>query len=60
MSEGVVNLRQARKRRDRAEAEKLAAENRARHGRSKAERETQAKRSALAAAALDGHKLEKP
>ena len=34
----VVNLRRARKRRDRAEADKLAERNRAEHGVPKAER----------------------
>lgn len=38
MSGDVVNLRMARKRRQRAERETAAAENRARHGRTKAER----------------------
>lgn len=35
----IVNLRQRRKRQAREEAEVLAAENRAKHGRPKAERE---------------------
>ncbi len=34
----VINLRQERKRKARAEAQERAAENRARHGRTKAER----------------------
>lgn len=35
----IVNLRQARKTKRRAEAEKTAAANRARHGRTKAEKQ---------------------
>lgn len=39
MSGDVVNLRMARKRRDRADKDVLAERNRFEHGRSKAERE---------------------
>ncbi len=50
----IVNLRRVKKQRERAEAEALAAENRARHGRTaaekKAERMTEARRQAV----LDG------
>ena len=52
----VVNLNQARKARDRAASRATAAENRAAHGRSKAERtriETERER---AARLLDGAK----
>ena len=56
----VVNLRQARKQKARSEKERLAGENRALHGRSKAERE----RDRLTADKTDkfiaGHRREKP
>jgi hypothetical protein len=55
MSE-VVNLRLARKRRAREEAEKLAAERRAQFGRAKAETKLEAQRRELAERALDGHR----
>lgn len=52
----IVKLNKARKARDRAEAEALAAANRVKHGRTKAEkaadRATEARRQAL----LDGVK----
>lgn len=38
----IVNLRREKKRRARAEAEALAAQNRALHGRTKAERDGEA------------------
>lgn len=53
-----VNLRQARKRRDRAAREEQAARNRAAHGRSKAERERDAAAEALRRKLLDGAKRE--
>jgi hypothetical protein len=52
----IVNLRQARKRAARAERERVAAENRAVHGRSKAERLSEAAEKRRDAAALDGHR----
>ena len=55
----VVNLRMARKRKARAEKEQAAGENRALHGRSKAEKlrdRTQAEKSA---AFVDGHRLDR-
>jgi hypothetical protein len=54
----VVNLRIARKRRQRAEKERAAAANRAVHGRTKAEKERQRLETERAATALDGHRLE--
>jgi Domain of unknown function (DUF4169) len=54
----IVNLRQARKARARAEKEALAAANRAKFGRSKAEREAEAAKRDLAEHQLDGHKRE--
>jgi Domain of unknown function (DUF4169) len=53
----IVNLRRARKARDRRSAETLAAENRRRHGASKAERRLAEKSEALEAKKLDGHFL---
>lgn len=52
----VVNLRMARKRRDRAEKERLASENRARHGQGKAERQVQAADEDRRTATLDAHR----
>jgi hypothetical protein len=55
----ILNLRQARKAKARADAEKQARENRATFGRSKAEKKlTKAERDA-AARKLDGHKHER-
>lgn len=54
----VINLRLARKRRQRAEKERAADENRALHGRSKAEKERQRLETERAAAFVDGHRLD--
>jgi hypothetical protein len=54
-----VNLRQARKRKARAEREEEAARNRALHGRPKAERELDRKRTGQDAARLDAHRRER-
>ena len=54
----VINLRLARKRRQRAEKERAASENRAVHGRPKAEKERQRLDNERAAAFVDGHRLE--
>lgn len=56
MTGKVVNLRQARKARSRAEDRARGDENAARHGRSKAEKERDAAEAAKAARHLDGHK----
>lgn len=53
----IVNLRRVKKAKARAEATTQAAENRSRSGRTKLEREIDAKRDALAARALDGARL---
>jgi len=53
MSE-IVNLRQARKRKARADREAEAAANRARHGLSKAERTAAAAEKSNIAKTLDG------
>jgi hypothetical protein len=56
----LVNLRLVRKRRAREAADRLAAEQRARFGRSKAETQAEAERRALAARVLDGHRRDRP
>jgi hypothetical protein len=53
----VINLRQARKARDRQAAQAQAAANRARFGRTKAEKAADAAREE-ARRHLDGHRLE--
>lgn len=58
MSAEVVNIRQARKARRRQEDERHAAANRARFGRTKAERETGAAEASRAARALDGARID--
>ncbi len=55
----IINLRQARKQKARAEAEKTAEQNRIAFGRTKAERKlTEAERD-KAARHIDGHKLDR-
>ena len=54
----IVNLRRARKRKERAEKEARAAENRIGFGRSKAERALSDARKDLAARRLEGHRRE--
>jgi hypothetical protein len=51
----IVNLRQARKRRQREERETQAAENRRRHGRTLEEKRSEADQAARQARELDGH-----
>lgn len=53
----IVNLRRVKKAKVRADAAVQAAENRTRSGRTKQEREADAKRDALAARKLDGARL---
>ena len=53
----VVNLRRRRKQKARAAAAVTAAENRARHGRPKADRELDEAEAARRRAALDHKKL---
>jgi hypothetical protein len=50
----IINLRLARKARARAEAQGLAAANRARHGRTRAERDAARAEAEHAARDLDG------
>ena len=55
----IINLRQVRKQKARAEAEKTAEQNRIAFGRTKAERKlTEAERD-KAARHIDGHKLDR-
>ena len=56
----VVNLRRARKARDRVAAAEAAAHNRAGFGRSKAERQASADATGRRDAILDAHRLEPP
>ncbi len=53
----IVNLRRIKKAKMRAEAAVQAAENRSRSGRTKQEREADAKRDALVARTLDDARL---
>ena len=52
----IVNLRQARKHKARSEKERIAAENRAIHGRSKSERERESLLESKATTFLDAHR----
>lgn len=54
----VVNLNQYRKRRERRASAKSAAENRLRHGRSKAERENDRRLSEKEKKGLDDKRLD--
>jgi hypothetical protein len=54
----IVNLRRARKAKARAEAESVAAANRARFGTPKAQRALTQARSEKAAQRLDSHRLD--
>ena len=60
MSAYVINLRQARKQKARAEKEQTSAENRARFGRAKHEKAVTRALKAKVEKALDQGKLEKP
>ena len=54
----IVNLNQYRKRRDPRDAAKAAAENRIRHGRSKAERQKERRENDKVAKDLDDKRLD--
>ena len=54
----ILNLRSARKRKERGERERAADENRARFGRSKAETRQEAAERALVDARHEGHRLD--
>ena len=56
----IVNLRQARKRKARAEKERVAGQNRALHGRSKQDRESGGQIAVKAEKFVAGHRREKP
>lgn len=56
----IVNLRQARKARGRAEKERLAEVNRAKFGRTKVERTAQAAEEARKERLIDGARLDTP
>ena len=56
----IINLNKVRKAKARATAEKQAAENRIRFGRSKAEKAADRRAEAEAASKLDGHRLDPP
>ncbi|RBO52733.1 DUF4169 domain-containing protein [Rhodovulum sp. BSW8] len=56
MTGGVVNLRQARKARERAAKKAEADENAARFGRTKGQKAREERDAARGRAALDGHK----
>ncbi len=58
MSAEIVNLRQARKRKKRADKEATAQENRVEFGRSKAEREATRKAREDLLRQVDAHKLD--
>jgi len=52
----LVNLRLARKRKAREDADRQAGERRAKYGRTKTEIQAQSLRDEIAARALDGHR----
>ena len=54
----IINLRKVRKAKDRAEKADTAAENRARHGRTLAERERDRAEAEAARRVLDGAKTD--
>lgn len=56
----IINLRNARKQKARADKEAQAAQNRALFGRTKAEKLKQASERALADKHIDGHKKDEP
>lgn len=56
----IVNLRQARKQKARAEKERLAEQNRALHGRSRTERERDRLAADKSEKFVSGHRREKP
>lgn len=56
----IVNLNRVKKAKARTEAEKTATANRAKHGRTKAERASDAAEEERRRALLDGAKLDRP
>ncbi|QDG76864.1 DUF4169 family protein [Labrenzia sp. PHM005] len=59
MSAEIVNLRQARKQKQRQDKEKTASDNRQKYGRSKAERDAARRRREALEKQVDGHLLDK-
>ena len=55
-----INLRQARKKKQRADKAKQAEANRIAHGTPKAARDLEAARREMLAKRVDGHRLDKP
>ncbi len=60
MSAEIVNLRQARKQKQRQTKAKTAESNRQKFGRTKAEREADRRRRDMLEKQVDGHKLDGP
>lgn len=60
MAGKVINLRGARKRKERDSAERRASENRAKFGRSKSEKERDRKIEDKVTRHLDDHRIERP
>lgn len=60
MSAEIINLRQARKQKQRQTKEKTAEDNRRKFGRSKAEREAARRRREELENQVDGHRLDTP
>ena len=56
----IINMRQARKAKARAEAEKTASDNRVKFGRTKAEKSLAKAEKALQDKRIDGQRLDKP
>ena len=56
----VVSLRQARKQKARADKERVAEQNRAVHGRNKAEKTRDAEAAKKSQSFLEGHRRERP
>ncbi len=56
----IASLRQARKRKARADKERVAEQNRALHGRSKAEKARDSEAARKSQNFLEGHRLERP
>ena len=56
----IVSLRQARKQKARADKERAAEQNRAVHGRSKAEKARDAAAAEKSQSFLEGHRRERP
>lgn len=54
----IINFKQAKKRLNQSEKEKRAEQNRARFGRTKAEKQLDANEAAKAEKSLDQHKLD--